>query len=307
MKRIRFLILILFWLTFLGYAIPTNAGGENTKNVTLFNNGLEFEISTNAQTVGDFLDEQKITTDSDDLLLPANDAKLNSGMNIIIESGRKISISADGRKINAASQMKNVQDILFENNISLGEDDITTPSRLSSVADNTQIKVIRVKIEQQTVHKDISFEIQSTEDDKLSWRTKKIQQKGAKGTREIIYKVVSYDGKEISRKELSESVIKDPVDEISVQGTYMKLGKEKRGQGTWYAFKGGLFAASTTIGRGGYAKVTNMDNGKTVVVQINDYGPQGKGRIIDLDKVAFEEIASLGAGVINVKVEQVLN
>ena len=87
----------------------------------------------------------------------------------------------------------------------------------------------------------------------------------------------------------------------------MKLGKAAKGQGTWYAFKGGLFAASTTLPRGSYAKVTNTENGESVVVQINDYGPQGKGRIIDLDKVAFEKIASLGAGVIGVKVEQVLN
>jgi rare lipoprotein A len=42
-------------------------------------------------------------------------------------------------------------------------------------------------------------------------------------------------------------------------------------------------------------------------VQINDRGPFGNGRIIDLDKIAFEKIASLGAGVANVKVEVVLN
>jgi rare lipoprotein A len=47
--------------------------------------------------------------------------------------------------------------------------------------------------------------------------------------------------------------------------------------------------------------VTNVANGKTVIVEINDYGPHGKDRIIDLDKVAFSKIASLGAGVISSK------
>jgi rare lipoprotein A len=70
---------------------------------------------------------------------------------------------------------------------------------------------------------------------------------------------------------------------------------------------GGLFAASTTIPKGSFAKVTNLANNKSIVVQINDYGPQGKGRIIDLDKVAFQKIASIGAGVVGVKVEEVLN
>jgi rare lipoprotein A len=68
-----------------------------------------------------------------------------------------------------------------------------------------------------------------------------------------------------------------------------------------------MFAASTTIAKGNYARVTNTASGKSIIVQINDYGPQGKGRVIDLDKVAFQKIASLGAGVIGVKVEEVLN
>jgi rare lipoprotein A len=58
---------------------------------------------------------------------------------------------------------------------------------------------------------------------------------------------------------------------------------------------------------GSYARVTNKANGKSVIVQINDRGPFGENRIIDLDKVAFAKIASLGAGVIDVKVEEVMN
>jgi rare lipoprotein A (peptidoglycan hydrolase) len=42
-------------------------------------------------------------------------------------------------------------------------------------------------------------------------------------------------------------------------------------------------------------------------VQVNDSGPYGKGRIIDLNKKAFQKIADIGTGVINVKVEEILN
>ena len=115
------------------------------------------------------------------------------------------------------------------------------------------------------------------------------------------------NGKEISRIVLSKTVVKDPVTQVETQGTYVKVGNAQKGQGTWYSYQGGLFAASLTIPHGGYARVTNTANGKSVIVQINDSGPYGKGRIIDLDKVAFEKIASIGAGVIGVKVEEVLN
>ena len=54
-------------------------------------------------------------------------------------------------------------------------------------------------------------------------------------------------------------------------------------------------------------KVTNRANGKSVIVKINDRGPFGAGRIIDLDKVAFAKIADLGSGVVDVKMEEIVN
>lgn len=56
-------------------------------------------------------------------------------------------------------------------------------------------------------------------------------------------------------------------------------------------------------------RVTNLKNGKSVIVRHNDYGPNKKlvksGRVIDLSKGAFRKIADLKTGVINVKVEAV--
>jgi rare lipoprotein A (peptidoglycan hydrolase) len=52
--------------------------------------------------------------------------------------------------------------------------------------------------------------------------------------------------------------------------------------------------------------VTNQENGKQIIVQVNDYGPDpGTGKIIDLDKVAFAKLASIGQGVIEVKIEEI--
>jgi rare lipoprotein A len=76
---------------------------------------------------------------------------------------------------------------------------------------------------------------------------------------------------------------------------------------SWYAFKGGMYAANPWLPMGSYVRVTNNENGKQIIVQINDRGPFGNGRIIDLDKVAFAKIASLGAGVVNVKMEEIKN
>ena len=70
---------------------------------------------------------------------------------------------------------------------------------------------------------------------------------------------------------------------------------------------GTMSAANPWLPMGSYVKVTNKDNGKSVIVKINDRGPFGPNRIIDLDKVAFEKIASLGQGVANIKMEEITN
>ncbi|MEN0038026.1 MAG: septal ring lytic transglycosylase RlpA family protein [Cellvibrio sp.] len=62
-------------------------------------------------------------------------------------------------------------------------------------------------------------------------------------------------------------------------------------------------AAHKKLPFGTKLKVTNLANGKTVVVKVNDRGPFIKGRILDLSKSAFSSIASVSAGVIEVKIE----
>lgn len=62
-------------------------------------------------------------------------------------------------------------------------------------------------------------------------------------------------------------------------------------------------AAHRTIPLGSKIKVTNVDNGKSVDVTVNDRGPFVKGRIVDLSKSAFSSIGSLSSGVISVRIE----
>ena len=64
-----------------------------------------------------------------------------------------------------------------------------------------------------------------------------------------------------------------------------------------------LTAAHLSLPFGSLVKVTNVRNGKTVVVRINDRGPHVKGRIIDLSKAAAKKIGIGHAGTARVKLE----
>lgn len=68
----------------------------------------------------------------------------------------------------------------------------------------------------------------------------------------------------------------------------------------------GYTAAHKTLPFGVRAVVTNLSNGKSVIVRINDRGPFIEGRIIDLSPVAFDEIADRSQGVVKVSVVQLM-
>ena len=69
--------------------------------------------------------------------------------------------------------------------------------------------------------------------------------------------------------------------------------------------KNALTAAHPDLAFGTRVRVTNLENGKSVVVRINDRYQPIKGRIIDLSEAAFQRIAPLARGVIPVTVEPV--
>ena len=64
----------------------------------------------------------------------------------------------------------------------------------------------------------------------------------------------------------------------------------------------GLTAAHRTLPFGTNVLVTNVGNGKTVVVRIIDRGPYGRGRIIDVSRAAARELDMIDSGTVMVSV-----
>ncbi len=62
-------------------------------------------------------------------------------------------------------------------------------------------------------------------------------------------------------------------------------------------------AAHMELPFGAMVRVTNLTNGKSVVVRVNDRGNFPRGRIIDLSKAAFSAIGNPRSGLIKVRIE----
>lgn len=66
-----------------------------------------------------------------------------------------------------------------------------------------------------------------------------------------------------------------------------------------------LTAAHRDLPFGTVLRVTNLENGRRVVVEVNDRGPFVEDRILDLSEKAAGELDMLEAGVVEVKIEEV--
>jgi len=102
-------------------------------------------------------------------------------------------------------------------------------------------------------------------------------------------------------------------------GLVPATGSSQFGKAVWYDFVGGrtasgeildsvtATAAHRSLPLASYAKVTNLDNGRSVVVKINDRGPYTRGRIIDLSPRAADALDMKRAGVAAVVIDPLVH
>ena len=64
-----------------------------------------------------------------------------------------------------------------------------------------------------------------------------------------------------------------------------------------------ISAAHPTMPLPSYARVTNLDNGRSIIVRVNDRGPYAAGRVVDVSSRAADLLDFKGAGTAKVKVE----
>jgi len=114
----------------------------------------------------------------------------------------------------------------------------------------------------------------------------------------------AHPDQEISRGYLAEIIYRNLLSNDGYEfgkATYYGLAVQGHNTASGKIFDmNAMTAAHKTLPFGTMVEATNLANGKMVTVEITDRGPYGAGRVLDLSSGAFEQLASLGAGVINV-------
>jgi rare lipoprotein A (peptidoglycan hydrolase) len=117
------------------------------------------------------------------------------------------------------------------------------------------------------------------------------------------------------------TVIAPPAPSTAPKEVFARMASVHIGNASWYGpgfsgkttANGAVFdetkmtAAHKTLPLGTKAKVTNLKDGKSVQVEINDRGPYIDGRIIDLSQAAAKALGMLDRGIVKVRVETLEN
>jgi rare lipoprotein A len=129
-------------------------------------------------------------------------------------------------------------------------------------------------------------------------------------TREIIYYTINNTvnpGREMTRSRFAELVyryVRSKEGHCFGKASYYSDYLEGHSTSTGEPYRAAeLTAAHLTLPFGTVVRVTNLANGQSVDVRINDRGPYIIGRSIDLSKSAFDSIAHLGKGIIWIEYE----
>lgn len=115
----------------------------------------------------------------------------------------------------------------------------------------------------------------------------------------------------------AEPMVDDPAPAPSRLSIEPMVGATQSGDATWYGSEhqgrltasGEVFdmhkltAAHPTLPLGTHLLVTNLKNGRSIQVRVNDRGPRAPGRIVDLSYAAAEALGSVQAGLIPVRVQ----
>ena len=277
---------------------------RRAKPITILLNGQPRHVIVTGLTVDEVIDEMRLRASIADFVGSPGDERVTPGMVLVYRNAVGIAVMHDGVTQRVITNAASIGQVLGELGITLGGQDEVRPSIALVPRAGMVVSVIRIGTRVETSIQKIPYPTVKRGNPFLERGEHAVLRGGRSGVARVRYSVTYKDGKAVTRQRLGAHVLRAPVARILAVGIGPRCictRGTKTGDGTWYRHPG-LTAASPWLAFGTVVRVTNLENGRTVTVTINDRGPTGPGRIIDLSDSAFAHIASLGEGVIRVRI-----
>ena len=318
-----------------GQVITVNYG----RRVVVTIDGKKVVRWTTAKNVAEVL-AQLNQSDPDNLVSVSRSLDISrAGLSFSMQTAKDVTVTIGG-KAQKVTAVGTVADALKAAKVEVDSSDVVNPGLGTPLADGMKITLTMVDQKSQKRRVAVPFSTKKVEDSSLSKGEIKVITKGVNGINEETWTVVFKDGKKVSEKKVSSKVVNAPVTQVVKVGTKTASSSSPstrsssashrstasqssdpvtsgttclastygEGDGTaggptasGETFDPSAFtAASKTLPLGSTIRVTNVSNGRTVTVRINDRGPYVGGRCLDLSTAAMNAIAP-GQGLVTVR------
>ena len=318
-----------------GQVITVNYG----RRVVVTIDGKKVVRWTTAKNVAEVL-AQLNQSDPDNLVSVSRSLDISrAGLSFSMQTAKDVTVTIGG-KAQKVTAVGTVADALKAAKVEVDSSDVVNPGLGTPLADGMKITLTMVDQKSQKRRVAVPFSTKKVEDSSLPKGEIKVITKGVNGINEETWTVVFKDGKKVSEKKVSSKVVNAPVTQVVKVGTKTASSSSPstrsssashrstasqssdpvtsgttclastygEGDGTaggptasGETFDPSAFtAASKTLPLGSTIRVTNVSNGRTVTVRINDRGPYVGGRCLDLSTAAMNAIAP-GQGLVTVR------
>lgn len=318
-----------------GQVITVNYG----RRVVVTIDGKKVVRWTTAKNVAEVL-AQLNQSDPDNLVSVSRSLDISrAGLSFSMQTAKDVTVTIGG-KTQKITAVGTVADALKAAKVEVDSSDAVNPGLGTPLSDGMKITLTVVDQKSQKRRVAVPFSTKKVEDSSLPKGEIKVITKGVNGINEETWTVVFKDGKKVSEKKVSSKVVNAPVTQVVKVGTKTASSSSPstrsssashrstasqssdpvtsgttclastygEGDGTaggptasGETFDPSAFtAASKTLPLGSTIRVTNVSNGRTVTVRINDRGPYVGGRCLDLSTAAMNAIAP-GQGLVTVR------
>ena len=318
-----------------GQVITVNYG----RRVVVTIDGKKVVRWTTAKNVAVVL-AQLNQSDPDNLVSVSRSLDISrAGLSFSMQTAKDVTVTIGG-KTQKITAVGTVADALKAAKVEVDSSDAVNPGLGTPLSDGMKITLTMVDQKSQKRRVAVPFSTKKVEDSSLPKGEIKVITKGVNGINEETWTVVFKDGKKVSEKKVSSKVVNAPVTQVVKVGTKTASSSSPstrsssashrstasqssdpvtsgttclastygEGDGTaggptasGETFDPSAFtAASKTLPLGSTIRVTNVSNGRTVTVRINDRGPYVGGRCLDLSTAAMNAIAP-GQGLVTVR------
>lgn len=183
-------------------------------------------------TVQQALQNSGIVLGAEDLVTPSANSAVEDGDQITVTRMVPITVLADGKSVSAAVTKGSVREALQQAGIPMDGDDTMNAAPDAEVTPGMKIVVSRVSYADETQTRPVAFRSVTKTDSSLPAGTTKVRTAGQNGSKTVVVRHKTVDGKLVETKDISTTVTQQPVDQVTVVGTKRSAVKSVGSGGT---------------------------------------------------------------------------